>query len=166
MIIDVDGNGEIDFEEFVQLFKGTSRGNEGRSRSNTPVYKRKESSLFDNAKQFIQFGPMLRFVTWLYSGRKLLLLLCSHFVASLIIWGMCLMCTLYFMHYVDFMYKSHSCLTLLLAHFAMIRYEQQEGTVPEDASRYTAKRIVPPFLYGSKHCSRFSFFFMCVSIIY
>ena len=48
----------------------------------------------------------------------------------------------------------------MLAHYAMIRYEQQEGTVPEDASRYTAKRIVPPFLYGSKHCSTFSFFFM------
>ena len=86
--VDVDGNGEIDFEEFVQLFKGTPRGNEGKS--NTPVYQKKEASLFDNAKQYIQFGPMLRFVTWLYSGRKLLLLLCSHFVASLIVWGMCL----------------------------------------------------------------------------
>jgi len=96
--VDVDGNGEIDFEEFVQLFKGTSRGNEGKKSKDTPVYKRKEASLFDNAKQYIQFGPMLRFVTWLYSGRKLLLLLCSHFVASLIIWGMCVMCTLYFMH--------------------------------------------------------------------
>ena len=88
--VDVDGNGEIDYDEFVQLFKGTSGGNEGKKSKDTPVYKRKEASLFDNAKQYIQFGPMLRFVTWLYSGRKLLLLLCSHFVASLIIWGMCL----------------------------------------------------------------------------
>ena len=37
----------------------------------------------------------------------------------------------------------------------MIRYEQQEGTVPDDASRYSAKRIVPPFLFGSKHAILF-----------
>ena len=37
----------------------------------------------------------------------------------------------------------------------MIRYGQQEGTVPDDASRYSAKRIVPPFLFGSKHAILF-----------
>ena len=35
----------------------------------------------------------------------------------------------------------------------MVRFEQQENDVPEDASRYWAKRIVPPFLFGSKHAS-------------
>ena len=37
----------------------------------------------------------------------------------------------------------------------MVRFEQQENDVPEDASRYWAKRIVPPFLFGSKHASTF-----------
>lgn len=39
----------------------------------------------------------------------------------------------------------------------MVRFEQQENDVPEDASRYWAKRIVPPFLFGSKHASTSSF---------
>ena len=126
--VDVDGNGEIGFDEFVQLFKGTSggRGEKDEGKSTTPAYERKDSSFFDNAKLYIQFGRGLRFVTWLYSERKMILLACSHVVASLIIWS----------------------------HYAMIRYEQQEGSVPEDASRYAAKRIVPPFLYGGKHCSK------------
>ena len=43
-------------------------------------------SVFDDAKQFISFTPIVRFVTWLYSNRKMLLLGCSHFVATIIIW--------------------------------------------------------------------------------
>ena len=50
--VDVDGNGEIDFDEFVQLFKGTSRGNEERS-STPAVYQRKEPSLFDTMQNSI-----------------------------------------------------------------------------------------------------------------
>ena len=44
---------------------------------------------------------------------------------------------------------------VLSGHYAMVRFEQQENDVPEDASRYWAKRIVPPFLFGSKHASTF-----------
>ena len=44
---------------------------------------------------------------------------------------------------------------VLPGHYAMVRFEQQENDVSEDASRYWAKRIVPPFLFGSKHASTF-----------
>ena len=42
---------------------------------------------WNDAKQLISFNGMLQIVTWLYSQRKMILLACSHFVATVIIWS-------------------------------------------------------------------------------
>ena len=44
-------------------------------------------SIFDDAREFISFNPVMRIVIWLYSERKMVLLACSHLVATLIIWS-------------------------------------------------------------------------------
>ena len=109
--VDKDGNGLIDYREFVALFqmevpdsnafsfRGEERVSERRRASIT-------SSLLDSidtaalsrfvieetwndAKQLISFNGMLQIVTWLYSQRKMILLACSHFVATVIIWSEC-----------------------------------------------------------------------------
>ncbi len=42
------------------------------------------------------------------------------------------------------------------AHFALIKFQQQENAVPEGAPRYWAKRLVPPIEFGSMHASTFT----------
>lgn len=84
-------------------------------------------TIFDDAKAFVNFTPIFRFVTWLYSERKMILLACAHFVATMVVWG----------------------------HFALIKFQEQEGKVPEEAPRYWAKRIVPPLEFGSMHAILF-----------
>jgi len=49
-------------------------------------------SIFDDAREFISFNPVMRIVIWLYSERKMVLLACSHLVATLIIWGKYILC--------------------------------------------------------------------------
>ena len=44
-------------------------------------------SIFDDAREFISFNPVMRIVIWFYSERKMVLLACSHLVATLIIWS-------------------------------------------------------------------------------
>ena len=44
-------------------------------------------SIFDDAREFISFNPVMRIVIWFYSERKIVLLACSHLVATLIIWS-------------------------------------------------------------------------------
>ena len=46
-------------------------------------------TIFDDAKQLMSFSKVFRFVTWLYSERKLILLASSHLVATLVIWCKC-----------------------------------------------------------------------------
>ena len=126
--VDQDGNGEIDFEEFVDLFKMEVPGDNSKKKKRSdsilmmenskapsvreakqgPERRRASitSSLCDsidptalnrhvieetwnNAKQLISFNRMLQIVTWLYSQRKMILLACSHFVATVIIWSEC-----------------------------------------------------------------------------
>lgn len=126
--VDQDGNGEIDFEEFVDLFKMEVPGNNSKKKKRSgsilmmenseapPVREAKQgperrrasitSSLCDsidptalnrhvieetwnNAKLLISFNRMLQIVTWLYSQRKMILLACSHFIATVIIWSEC-----------------------------------------------------------------------------
>lgn len=142
--VDDDQSGQIDFEEFCQLFKGvkptsrktTSRRNSlveftGPPKTAHGQLMRKDSitggTIFDDAKAFVNFTPIFRFVTWLYSERKMILLACAHFVATMVVWG----------------------------HFALIKFQEQEGKVPEEAHRYWAKRIVPPLEFGSMHAILF-----------
>jgi len=126
--VDDDGNGEIEFEEFLALFKmevpGDKRKKMKRSgsilmmeNSNALSFREAKrgserrrasitSSLCDSidtdalacfeiretwngAKQLISSDHVLQTVTWLYSQRKMILLACSHFVATVIIWSEC-----------------------------------------------------------------------------
>ena len=122
---DGNGNGEIDFEEFVALFKmevpgdkkktmksgsilmmensnalpvrEAKRGSERRRASitsslcdsidTTALARFEIKETWNDAKQLISFNRMLQIVTWLYSQRKMILLACSHFVATVIIWS-------------------------------------------------------------------------------
>ena len=93
---DVDGDGDIDYEEFVALFKGIKVSGEEKKKNQQQqkrvVLQRKDSitgGIFDDAKQLMSFTSIFRFVTWLYSERKMILLTCSHFVATMVIWGEC-----------------------------------------------------------------------------
>ena len=94
---DVDGDGDIDCEEFMALFKGMKVSGEEKKKhqqhqQKKVVLQRKDSitrGIFDDAKQLMSFTSIFRFVTWLYSERKMILLACSHFVATMVIWGEC-----------------------------------------------------------------------------
>ena len=99
--VDMDRDGDIDYEEFVALFKGAlaseSEGKRKKTRQQqqqrgVPVSLErngKEGTIFDDAKQFMTFGGVFRFVTRLHRDRKMILLACSHFVATMVIWGEC-----------------------------------------------------------------------------
>ncbi len=109
--VDANGNGGIEYEEFQSLmFKGKGvdvAGDEKHQKQDGDVVLKKLSrknsilgqSIFDDAKQLISFGRVFRFVTWLYSERKLILLACSHFVATLVIWGESALSYIYFIAY-------------------------------------------------------------------
>lgn len=84
------------------MFKGVQvGGNEKQQQKEKDVnvapqrqrFQRRNSilggSIFEDAKKFMSFGRVFRFVTWLYSERKMILLCCSHFVATMVIWGEC-----------------------------------------------------------------------------
>ena len=94
---DADGDGDIDYEEFVALFKGIKVSGEEKKKKQQQqqkraVLQRKDSitgGIFDDAKQLMSFTSIFRFVTWLYSERKMILLASSHFVATMVIWGEC-----------------------------------------------------------------------------
>ena len=107
--LDNDGSGDIDYEEFLSLFKVKvpRSGEEGlklsQEKQQSPpqqnLFGRKYSivdsitdnggTIFDDAKQLMSFSKVFRFVTWLYSERKLILLATSHLVATLVIWCKC-----------------------------------------------------------------------------
>ena len=109
--VDHDGNGEIDFEEFVSMFKGVKLDNMGkfahstRIKSSSTPYGRQTSlnsileesiSLFDDARKLIPINRVFRFVMYVHSNRILVLLAAVHFVATMIIWCKfdfyCIMC--------------------------------------------------------------------------
>ena len=102
--VDQDGNGEIDFEEFIAMFKGASVDSHGGAvrahAENTPKrmvnFGRRATmnslleesvSIFDDAKALIPIDRFFRFVMWMYSNRVLVLLAVTHFVATVLIWG-------------------------------------------------------------------------------
>jgi len=101
--LDADGSGDIDYEEFKKMYKciavpGDEKDEEKEKKGRDAVLRRQKrerrlsilgGSIFDDAKQLMSFGSAFRFVTWLYSKRKMILLCCSHFVATMVIWGEC-----------------------------------------------------------------------------
>jgi len=109
--VDKDGNGLIDYREFVALFRMEVPDSHALSfREEERVSERRRASItsslldsidtaalsrfvieetWNDAKQLISFNGMLQIVTWLYSQRKMILLACSHFVATVIIWSEC-----------------------------------------------------------------------------
>ena len=161
--VDEDGNGDIDYDEFVSMFKGIKSSGDGKQKK---VEKKSENAIkrgnvFDDAKQHVSFGRIFRLVTWLYSERKMILLACTHFVATMVIWGESLTYCLVQLRSV----RMRSLLTSSLlcwpaahnhsAHFALIKFQQQENAVPEGAPRYWAKRLIPPIEFGSMHAILF-----------
>ena len=94
--VDVDGDGDIDYEEFLAMFKGMKaapgkgKPQQQQDANVNALLQRKSTitggTVFDDAKQLMSFSSLFRFVTWLYSERKMILLCCSHFVATMVIW--------------------------------------------------------------------------------
>lgn len=99
--IDKDGNGEINFDEFKEMMTGDGcathihagshftkkmqlEQKQQKPRSATDANE--DRTIFDDAKEFISFGPIFRFAMWVYSERQLILLCGSHFIATMIIW--------------------------------------------------------------------------------
>ena len=70
---------------------------------------------------------MFRLAARMYAERKLLLVAMTHAVATLIIWG----------------------------HFFLIKFQEQEDSVPSGANRYWAKRLIPPLEFGTMHAILF-----------
>ena len=102
-------------------------------------------SIFDDAKKLIPIGPLFRFVMWVYSNRVLVLLAASHFVATMVIWGKCQ--KFHYCYNGPILSKSNNATMvptadLLSAHFAIIKWQEQEDKVPLGAPRYWAKRII------------------------
>ena len=115
MEADRDGSDDVDYEEFSALFKGiaSKTGEEGplpprvhpkQQKQQRSLFERKDSlldsvtgggTIFDDAKQLMSFSNVFRFVTWLYSERKMILLASSHLVATLVIWCECFPFLLY-----------------------------------------------------------------------
>lgn len=86
--VDDDGNGEIDYDEFKAMLKGIKVSGSGEKQKKVDKNETaiKRGTIFDDAKEHISFGRIFRFVTWLSSERKMILLACSHFVATMVIW--------------------------------------------------------------------------------
>mmetsp|Transcript_41778 Transcript_41778/g.87688 ORF Transcript_41778/g.87688 Transcript_41778/m.87688 type:complete len:516 (-) Transcript_41778:72-1619(-) len=130
--VDENNNGEIDFQEFVTLFKGVEVGAKEKPASNINLLELGRCDTpkplpFDDSMKYITFDPIFRFIMWLYAERRMVVLFGAHFVATVVIW----------------------------AHFALIKFQQQADSVPEGAPRYWAKRIVPPLEFGSMHAILF-----------
>ena len=70
---------------------------------------------------------MFRLAAHMYAERKLLLVAMTHAVATLIIWG----------------------------HFFLVKFQEQEDSVPSGANRYWAKRLIPPLEFGTMHAILF-----------
>lgn len=90
--VDADGDGDIDYNEFLAMFEGMEAKEKPQQQQDANVLLRGKSTIqggtvFDDAKQLMSFSSLFRFVTWLYSERKMILLCCSHFVATMVIWG-------------------------------------------------------------------------------
>eukprot|EP00985_Skeletonema_marinoi_P034861 scaffold45051_cov256-Skeletonema_marinoi.AAC.1 len=96
-LYDDDGSGGIDQHELRALMaqlgvdltdeelSAIAMGREeAAAEKGGPSKKRFDyGGIFDDAKQLMSFTSIFRFVTWLYSERKMILLASSHFVATM-----------------------------------------------------------------------------------
>ena len=46
-----------------------------------------ERDIFDKARHYLNPGPFLRYIIYLYGERKLLTFFCVHFMCTMVIWG-------------------------------------------------------------------------------
>lgn len=86
-----------------------------------------DRSVFRLARRYIKPGWPFRITMVLYSERKLLVFVLLHFVATMVIWG----------------------------HFALTKFQEQEGKVPPEANRYWWKRMTPTLEFGAMHAILF-----------
>lgn len=86
-----------------------------------------DRTIFEQARKYVKTGRIFRAITYLYGEKKIIATFLIHFVSTMIIW----------------------------AHFALIKFQEQAGKVPEGAHRYWWKRIAPPLEFGSMHAILF-----------
>ena len=92
--IDKDGNGEINFDEFKEMMTGHASSQftekmqleQKQQKPRSATDANEDRTIFDDAKEFISFGPIFWFAMWVYSERQLILLCGLHFIATMIIW--------------------------------------------------------------------------------
>eukprot|EP00521_Asterionellopsis_glacialis_P011582 CAMPEP_0195307206 /NCGR_PEP_ID=MMETSP0707-20130614/37600_1 /TAXON_ID=33640 /ORGANISM="Asterionellopsis glacialis, Strain CCMP134" /LENGTH=900 /DNA_ID=CAMNT_0040371453 /DNA_START=21 /DNA_END=2723 /DNA_ORIENTATION=- len=85
------------------------------------------SAVFGNAREFVRPSRFFRYLTFLYSERKLVTLVLIHFVATMVIW----------------------------TNFFLIKFNQQQNNVPEGAPFYWWKRLTPSIEFGAMHAILF-----------
>ena len=91
------------------------------------TFRREDRALFKKARNNLNPSRFFRWIIYLFAQRKMNIFLCIHFVSTIVIW----------------------------IHFALIKFEEQSGKVPDGAHRYWLKRIVPPIEFGSMHAILF-----------
>jgi hypothetical protein len=80
--------------------------------------KEDERAVFEKAKEYLRPGCFFRFVTNIYTERKLFLFLWIHCVCTVVIW----------------------------IHYGLVKYDSETESIQEDTPRYWLKRFVPPFV--------------------
>jgi len=88
---------------------------------------REDRALFQEARNHLNPSRFFRWITNFYAQRKLNIFFCVHLISTIVIW----------------------------LHFALIKFEEQAGKVPEGANRYWLKRLVPTIEFGSMHAILF-----------
>lgn len=86
-----------------------------------------QRDIFENARLFINPGPVLKYAIYLFGERKLFTLFCVHFMCSMVVF----------------------------VHFFLLKFDQKAAGVPAEAPHYWWKRIVPPLEFGTMHAVLF-----------
>jgi hypothetical protein len=99
-----------------------------------------ERDLFEKARKYLIPSFFFRFVISMYAQRKMNVFFLVHFASTTIIW----------------------------MHFALIKFEEQAGKVPEGAHRYWLKRLVSDSLSNSsptKHVNSQQYSYLFIFVI-
>jgi predicted ferric reductase len=91
------------------------------------VFSQDDRAVFEKARNLLNPSRFFRWIIYLYAQRKMNIFFFIHFTSTIVIW----------------------------MHFALIKFEQQAGKVPDGAHRYWLKRLVPPIEFGSMHAILF-----------
>lgn len=114
---------EVEVLELASSFdseKSTQASDDASTDFSDVAFKEEEREFFRKARTCLSPGAMFRYIVQFYAERKIVIFFWIHLVGTLIIW----------------------------LHFALIKWEEQKETVPEDAPRYWWKRIAPPLEFG------------------